>query len=214
MFTKVTSFLQDKQWAESKLFTLYEPPPSPESDGSFPVGAKEEWLERMKFLLSDIEWLLGLQQFRYALWSAQWSNSDSTYNEQFWNCFLTGKFLLTKCSLDFLKLHKLKMTKKSSLGLKFEIFDNCQTRRQYYTKYSMKICRGHLIIASIRIFLIGYILSMGKELNFYSKQLHLQDHRSCFLSLCLSKNITRNYFWVEQTLDFLKELLKIYHKCW
>lgn len=65
----------DKQWAESKLFTLYEPPPSPESDGSFPVGAKEEWLERMKFLLSDIEWLLGLQQFRF--WSQLIFCSDS-----------------------------------------------------------------------------------------------------------------------------------------
>jgi hypothetical protein len=38
-----------------------------EADGSFPIGAKEAWLERVEFLSMDLTWLLELKQFRYAM---------------------------------------------------------------------------------------------------------------------------------------------------
>jgi hypothetical protein len=38
-----------------------------EANGSFPIGAKEAWLERMEFLNEDLTWLLELKQSRYAV---------------------------------------------------------------------------------------------------------------------------------------------------
>jgi len=44
------------------------PPPTVGPNGSFEMGAKEAWLERMDFLNSDLTWLLALEQFRY-MWT-------------------------------------------------------------------------------------------------------------------------------------------------
>jgi hypothetical protein len=38
-----------------------------EANGSFPIGAKEAWLERMEFLNMDLTWLLEIKQFRYVV---------------------------------------------------------------------------------------------------------------------------------------------------
>ncbi|KAJ4438457.1 hypothetical protein ANN_14402, partial [Periplaneta americana] len=54
-------------WREERQHVYYKPPPTVEPDGSFPIGAKEAWLERMEFLNSDLSWLLELQQYRF--WS-------------------------------------------------------------------------------------------------------------------------------------------------
>ncbi|XP_021932791.1 activating signal cointegrator 1 complex subunit 2 isoform X2 [Zootermopsis nevadensis] len=54
-------------WAEERQYLCYKPPPTGGPDGSFPLGAKEAWLERMEFLNADLMWLLELEQFRF--WS-------------------------------------------------------------------------------------------------------------------------------------------------
>jgi len=54
-------------WREKRHYVYYKPPPTVGPNGSFEVGAKEAWLERMDFLNSDLTWLLTLEQFRF--WS-------------------------------------------------------------------------------------------------------------------------------------------------
>ncbi|PSN41849.1 hypothetical protein C0J52_16232 [Blattella germanica] len=54
-------------WAEQRCFLHYKPPPIPGPDGSFPIGSKESWLQRMEFLTLDLIWLLELKQYRF--WS-------------------------------------------------------------------------------------------------------------------------------------------------
>jgi len=43
----------------------YKLPPTVGPNGSFEMGAKEAWLERMDFLNLDLTWLLTMEQFRY-----------------------------------------------------------------------------------------------------------------------------------------------------
>ncbi|KAJ9593726.1 hypothetical protein L9F63_014699, partial [Diploptera punctata] len=54
-------------WIEERHHFHYKPPPVPDVEGMFAIGAKEAWLERMEFLSLDLTWLLELQQFRF--WS-------------------------------------------------------------------------------------------------------------------------------------------------
>lgn len=60
----------------------YKPPPTVGPNGSFEVGAKEAWLERMDFLNSDLTWLLTLEQFRY-----MWILKVCHINLFIWKCF-------------------------------------------------------------------------------------------------------------------------------
>ena len=55
--------LQSKKWIEERDYLSYKPPPAPQADGTFPIGAKEAWIERMEFLSLDLTWLLELPQF-------------------------------------------------------------------------------------------------------------------------------------------------------
>lgn len=54
-------------WCEPRLLTLYIPPPELNESDTFPLGAKEDWLERISFLIDDAEWLLELPFFKF--WS-------------------------------------------------------------------------------------------------------------------------------------------------
>lgn len=55
-------------WREKRQYVFYiPPPPIVGPNGSFEMGAKEAWLERMEFLNSDLTWLLTMEQFRF--WS-------------------------------------------------------------------------------------------------------------------------------------------------
>ncbi|GFG31805.1 hypothetical protein Cfor_04242 [Coptotermes formosanus] len=54
-------------WKEKRQYLYYKPPPTVGPNGSFALGAKEAWLERMDFLNTDLTWLLMMEQFRF--WS-------------------------------------------------------------------------------------------------------------------------------------------------
>jgi hypothetical protein len=59
--------LQHPHWKEKRQYLYYKPPPTVGPNGSFALGAKEAWLERMDFLNTDLTWLLMMEQFRYML---------------------------------------------------------------------------------------------------------------------------------------------------
>ncbi|XP_067006112.2 activating signal cointegrator 1 complex subunit 2 isoform X1 [Anabrus simplex] len=54
-------------WVQTRCYLFYTPPPQQESDGSFLLGAKENWLDTMEFFCQDLEWLLHLEHYRF--WS-------------------------------------------------------------------------------------------------------------------------------------------------
>lgn len=82
-------------WCEPRLFTLYIPPPEPDESGAFPLGAKEDWLERIGFLVEDMEWLLQLPYFKF--WS-QVAFGDGTLN---------GMMSFLQHALPYYQLNKL-----------------------------------------------------------------------------------------------------------
>jgi hypothetical protein len=72
------------------------PPPAVGPNGSFEMGAKEAWLERMEFLNSDLTWLLSMEQFRY-----MWILKVHLINLFIWMCFEERP---VECELLFMDL--------------------------------------------------------------------------------------------------------------
>lgn len=114
-----------QDWREERQYLYYKPPPTLEPNGSFPIGAKEAWLERMDFLNMDLTWLLELKQFRFwsqIIYSEQTLDVISSFlqdsppyyvleefpqDEEMWNTFQKTHYLV------FLLLNRLATYKES-----------------------------------------------------------------------------------------------------
>jgi hypothetical protein len=85
------------------MYVYYKPPPAVGPNGSFELGAKEAWLERMDFLNADLTWLLTIEQFRY-----MWILKVSQINMFIWMCFkerpVECELLLMNIVCNFLHL--------------------------------------------------------------------------------------------------------------
>uniref|UniRef100_A0A1B6E5A1 CUE domain-containing protein n=1 Tax=Clastoptera arizonana TaxID=38151 RepID=A0A1B6E5A1_9HEMI len=62
-----------KEWISSRVFVNYCKPPKKNESGEYPLGAKEDWLQRCQYLSSDLKHLLIINMSRF------WSNI--LYNE-------------------------------------------------------------------------------------------------------------------------------------
>ncbi|XP_054269599.1 activating signal cointegrator 1 complex subunit 2 [Macrosteles quadrilineatus] len=74
-YDQYISALDEKWCNKGYMYTLYASPPSKSADGEFPMGSKEDWLERMIFLSTDMNRILQLEYHRF------WS--EVAYNKQF-----------------------------------------------------------------------------------------------------------------------------------